>query len=98
MTCTEAIGASVAASNNHYAFPSRENIRVRRKSVTLTAPVLLRQKLHRVMDSLQFTSRNFQVTRLLCPARQHNRVKVRSQIFDGNALPNFRASHEFHAL
>src|ERR1700682_3482159 len=52
MTRSQAIGARVTASDDYYAFPSRENIRVRRKSVARTTPVLLRQVLHRVMDSL----------------------------------------------
>src|SRR5205807_8658201 len=98
MAGPEAIGASVAAANNHYAFPSRKNIRVRCKSVSLTTPVLLRQVLHRVMDSLQFASRNFQITWLLRPAREHNRVKFVPQILHRNVFPDLRAGHEFHSL
>src|SRR5258708_428593 len=80
MTSPEAIGARVATANDHYAFPSRENIRVRRKSVTLTAPLLLRQAPPRIIDSLPFAPRDFHITLLLRPARQHNRVKFMPQI------------------
>src|SRR5258708_4620248 len=74
MAGPEAIGAGVAASDDHYPLPGRENLGAWCNGVTQTAPVLLRQELHCVMDSLQFASPNCQVTWLLRPARQHNRV------------------------
>ena len=48
----------VAASDYYYALASGQNLYLGIDGVAEIAPVLLRQELHREMDSFQFASRN----------------------------------------
>src|SRR5437868_15368007 len=61
MTGAEAIGAGVAASDNDHALPRRQNFRFRLDGVAQIAAVLLRQVVHREMDSSQLASRDVQI-------------------------------------
>ena len=98
MAGSEAIGAGIAASYNDHALAGRQNFCFRLDGFAQTAAVLLRQVIHREMDSFQLTSGNFEIARPLRSAGQHNRIKFALQILDCNVLANVRTGDEFHAL
>src|ERR1035437_5800678 len=50
------------------------------------------------MDSLQLSSRDVQIARLLGSAGEHSRVELAEQILDREIPAHLRASNEFHAL
>src|ERR1035437_7651598 len=50
------------------------------------------------MDSLQLSSRDVQIARLLGSAGEHSRVELPEQILDRDIPAHLRASNEFHAL
>src|SRR5947209_12645521 len=74
----KAIGASVTAADNHHTFACRQNLT--RNLVALANLVGLRQKLHREVDTLQFTARHLQIAGLLSAAREQNRIEVAPEL------------------
>ena len=58
MAGSQAIRASVAASDYDHALPGRQNLRIGLEGVAQVAAVLLGQVFHREMDSFQFASRD----------------------------------------
>src|SRR5208337_3111883 len=98
MAGSEAIGAGIAASDNDHALAGRQNLRFRFDGIAQIAPVLLRQELHREMDSFQLASGDIQIARLLGSAGEHSRIEIAEQILYRDILAYLRAGNEFHAL
>ena len=98
MSCAEAIGAGVTASDNDDALAGRQNFRFRGDGVAEVAMVLLRQEIHGKMDPFQLASGDVEIARLLCASGKHNRIEVMPQILDGDIFAHLRAGNEFHAL
>src|ERR1700745_4228226 len=94
----EAVGSGVAASDDDHAFASGENVSDGVERVSVAALVLLREEFHRVVNSLQIASGNFQVAGMLGAAGQHDGVEVTAQIFDLNVLSDFGIGDEFHTF
>ena len=65
----EAIGASVAASDDDNAFAGGQNFNRGIERIAKATLVLLREELHRVVNALQLTSGSLQVTRMLGTTR-----------------------------
>ncbi len=74
MGCPQAIRARIAAADDHDAFARGENLVC--DSVARAATVLLRQEIHREMDTLQFASGDREIARLLGSACQQNGVEI----------------------
>src|SRR5882672_6538107 len=84
MAGSQTIGAGVATANDHDMLASRENLYFGLNRVAVTPLVLLRQEFHRVMNSLQLTTGNLQITRMLRPTCQHDRIKLAAKLIDRN--------------
>ncbi len=74
MAGAQAVGAGVPAANDQYALPSGKNGDGWVDGIACVAAILLRQKLHRVMDAFQLTARNLEVARMLGAAAEQDRV------------------------
>src|SRR4051812_37382697 len=98
VTGAQAIRTSIASADDDYALSSCQNFTGRVERISMAALIGLRQKLHGEMDSLELTSRNFQIPGLLRAARQHNGVEVSAQILDGNVVADLGAGYKFHAF
>ena len=98
MTGSQAVGASVAASDDYHALAGSQNLDGRIDRVAKAAPILLRKVFHCVMDSLQLTAGNLEIARLLGPTRKYNGVELAAQILHGNILSDFRPGDELHAF
>ena len=83
----QAVGAGVAAADDDHAFAGGENFDGGIQRVAVAALVLLRQKFHGVVNSLQLAAWNFQVARMLRSAGQHDGIEIAAQIFDGIFCP-----------
>src|SRR5438270_9940117 len=98
MACTEAIGARVAASDDDHAFSGRKNFNCGINGLTVAALILLRQELHGEMNSFKLAARNFQLTRLLRPASEDNRVEVTPQLLDFNISADLGIRDKLHSF
>ena len=78
MRRSEAIGARVAPTDDYHALAGGKNLIW--NSIARARLILLRQKIHREMDALQFAARYGKIARLLGAARQQNRVELRHNI------------------
>ena len=94
----EAVGAGVAAADDHDMLAGRGDEVVIRNHVAFAAAVLERQELHREMDALQIASRNRQVTCHRDTARQHHGVELRAQTVGADGPSGILAGAEHDAL
>ena len=80
----QAVGARVAAPNDDHplAFGGDRNACIHR--VPFAAPILLGQKLHRVMNAFQLPPRDSQVARMLSPAGQKDGIVMAGERFNRN--------------
>ena len=85
MARAQAIGSRVAAANNHDVFAGGQNVAAPDRAVSLAALILLRQEIHREMDSLQFPARNLQIARCFRASRENDGIEFALQIFNWNA-------------
>src|ERR1700730_981286 len=92
----EAIRACIATADDHNALACRKNLV--RHHITSAARVLLRQELHREINSLEFPSRNFQVTWIFSASGQQDSVELLAQILRGNISAHVGSRLELNAF
>ena len=98
MARSQAIRAGVAAADDDNALAGGENRSRIRNRVAFAALVLLRQKFHREVNTLQFASRNVQIPGLFRAAGKQNRVEVALKIFNRHIFADVRAGDKCHAF
>ena len=70
----------VAAADDHHALTAGENRLEFVDAIAQVAAILLRQKLHRKVDALQFAPRHVQIARLFGASGQQDRIEVVPEI------------------
>src|SRR5579862_4061716 len=80
----EAVGAGVAAAEDHHALALRADEDIVRNLVALVALVLQRQEFHREVDALKFAAGNRKVARFGRAHRERDRVILRAQLVAGD--------------
>src|SRR3974390_2969422 len=98
MTRAQAVGAGIATADDDHILSRRKYLARRFYNVAFAAAVLLRQKLHREVDSIQFLDRGGERGWLLRAACEQDRVEVSLQLLDRNANPDMRVGNELHAF
>ena len=96
MASSQAVRASVASADNYNALARGKNLI--RNDVSCSAFVLLRQKLHREINSFEFSPRNVQVTRIFSASGQQDGVKFLTKILRGNITADVSTRLELNAL
>ena len=89
-TGAEAIGAGVAAANDDDTLAVGEDGERRIDGIAFAAFVLLRQKLHGEVDSLQLATGNGQVARLLRTTGEQDGIVLVGESFDGHVDADMR--------
>src|ERR1700685_3833656 len=98
MARSEAIRAGVAAPDDNYALAGSHNFCVLFDRLSQTPAIRLWQKIHREMNSLQFASRNVQVSRPLCTSGQYNRVRFTAKFVDCEIFAHFNSRDKVHSF
>src|ERR1700734_3917282 len=98
MAGSQAVGARIAASDDDDSFACSQDLYFGIDRIAEAALVLLRQILHRKMNSPELTPRNLEIARMLGSPRQNDGVKITAQIVHGNILANFRTRYKLHAF
>ena len=96
MAGAQAIGAGVAAADDHHALARGQNLTG--NLVAGDALVLLRQKLHGEVNAFELAAGDFQVAGSFGAAGQQNRVEFLAQIFDGHVVAHVRVGLEIARL
>src|ERR1700727_2594011 len=95
---TQTVGAGVSASDDHNLLAGGKNVGGGVERIAVAALVLLRQKFHGVVNTLQLASEDFEIPRMLGAARQDDGVVVTAQVFNGNIPANLGIGDELHSL
>src|SRR6202043_83658 len=82
MVSPQTVRTCIATTDNYDALACRKNLV--RHHVTGAAFVLLRQKLHREINSLEFPARNIQVARVFSASGQQDSVELLAQVLRGD--------------
>ena len=96
MAGAQAIGAGVAAADDHYPLAGGEDLVG--YPIAFANLILLRQKRHGEMDTLQLAAGQVQIARLFGAAGQQNRVKFLAQIPNRNVAAHMSLGLEPHSL
>ncbi len=96
MARSQAVRARVAAAENYHALPRRD--RPRFHPIARNTPVLLRQKIHREMDAVEFAAGNPQIPRLLRARREQDCIELAPQLIRRDRAPDMCIRLEHHAL
>ena len=94
----DAVGAGVAAADDDDVFAAGQDRFGPADRLAADAPVLLRQKLHRKMDAVEFAARNRQVARLLRAAGEHDGIVLVEQLSRRDIDADIGAVMKYHAL
>ena len=89
----QAVRAGVAAADDHDALARGQDLI--RHCVPGDALVLLREKLHGEVNSLEFAPGNFEVARIFSAAGQQNGVKFLAKVLRGNVPAHVGSRLEF---
>src|SRR5260370_40541855 len=96
MRCSETIGPGVAAANDNNALAGGQNLI--RNQILGAALVLLRQKVHREMDALQFPAWDRKIARMLGAAGEQNRIVILTQLFTWYSVADVDVGSKLDAL
>src|SRR4051812_27551151 len=96
MRGAQAIGARVAASDNHDVLAGRKNLAG--DAIAFANSILLGEKIHGKMDSLQLAPRHGEISSPFGATGEQDRVKFFSQILYRYALADMRIGTELNAF
>src|SRR6516165_8927616 len=93
---SEAVSTGIAAANDYDALPGREDSRLTWDRIPGDTLVLLRQEIHREVNTIQFAAGNGQIARLFGSAGQENGVEVAPQILHRDVASDMGIGLELH--
>src|SRR5687767_7332820 len=90
--------AGIATADDDHVLAGRRDRFTLAHLVALTAAILLRQVLHRIVDALERATWHGQIARLARAAREEHRIEVALQIARGDLDTDVGACAEDHPL
>src|SRR5262249_46623777 len=93
-----AVRSGIAAADHDDLFAGRQDRVARERGFTADAPILLRQIVHRKMNTFELVTRHRQVARFFGAAREYHRIMLRDQFVRVDSDADICAIVEHHAF